>query len=221
MKQSVLGAMLILAALVGACSTRLDPPRSAAPAIGAGGQLARPGTAGTTPTGTTPGNTKQVIALSEDNTRITFIGSAGSTSHEGTFDKLSGRWDLPTDDPKDSRLKVRIEVDSLRTKIPLLTAHLKRSDFLDAKQYPVATFDSTQVLPEPSPTGTTHRVTGEFVIHGVAQTLTFPARMIVTQDAASFEATLPVAQTAFGMTAGAEKAKNEVPVTVTINARRQ
>jgi polyisoprenoid-binding protein YceI len=161
------------------------------------------------------------VPLSADNTHVTFIGSAGSTSLEGAFDRFCGQWDLPTEDPKDSRLAVRIEVESLRTRISLLTAHLKRGDFLDAKQFPIATFESTGIQPEPGPGGTTHRVSGAFTIHGVTQTVAFPAKLIVGPDTAMFEATFPIGQTAFGMAAGAEKAKDEVPVTVVVNARRQ
>ena len=111
-------------------------------------------------------------------------------------------------------------MDSLRTRISLLTAHLKRADFLDAKQYPAATFESARIDPAPGDGGTTHRVTGTFTIHGVSQVVTFPAKVAVGPDAATFEATVPVSQTAFGMAAGAEKANDHVPVTVSIAARR-
>jgi polyisoprenoid-binding protein YceI len=202
------GLLVVLAVWAAGCSTRLDPPRSAGPAP-------RPAAA---PPATTAART---VTLSAENTRVTFIGSAGGTSHEGTFDRLSGTWELPTDDPKDSRLAVRIEVDSLRTRIGLLTMHLKRSDFLDAKQCPTAAFQATRIEPEPGPGGTTHRVTGEFTIHGVTRSVTFPAKLVVGPDLASLEATFPVSQTAFGMAAGAEKARDEVPVTVVINAPGQ
>jgi polyisoprenoid-binding protein YceI len=199
-------AAVLAAAWVAGCSTRLDPPRTAAPAP----RPAAPAVAAA-PAG------PRVVLLTAENTRVTFVGSAGSTSHEGTFDRLAGQWELPTADPKDSRLAVRIEVDSLRTKIPLLTMHLKRSDFLDAKQYPTATFRSTRIDPPSETDGSTHRVTGEFTIHGVTRAVTFPARISVGPDGATFDATFPVGQTSFGMASGAEKARDEVPVTVAIN----
>jgi polyisoprenoid-binding protein YceI len=195
----------------GGCSTRLDHSNT----VGTTPRPAqsRPAAAGMA--------TNREVALSAENTRVTFIGTAGTTSHEGTFERLSGRWELRTDDPKDSRLTVQIEVDSLRTRIALLTAHLKRSDFLDAKQFPVATFQSTAIMPEAGPNGTTHRVTGDFTIHGVTQPISFPAKITLSPGAASFEATFPVKQTAFGMVTGAEKAQDNVPVTVVVNASRQ
>jgi polyisoprenoid-binding protein YceI len=206
--------LLALAVWAGGCSTRLEKPKPATAMVSPALPPVSPKIEGTPVA-------KRVAPLSAENTRVTFVGTAGKTSHEGTFDQLTGQWDLPTDDPKDSRLAVRIDVNSLRTQIALLTLHLKRSDFLDAKQFPTATFESTRIDPESGPGGTTHRVTGVFTIHGVARTLTFPARVILGPDVATFDATFPIGQTAFGMTTGAEKANDEVPVTVAVNARRQ
>ena len=208
--------LLVVAAWAGGCSTRLERPKLATTTAAASAPVPRP-TTGTPPAAAA----KRVVPLTAENTQVTFIGTAGRTSHEGTFDRLSGQWELPTDDPKDSRLAVRIEVDSLRTRIPLLTAHLKRADFLDAKQFPTAAFESTRIEPQPGPGGATHRVTGEFTIHGVVRTVSFPARLVVGPDAISFDATFPIGQTAFGMAAGAEKANDDVPVTVAVNASRQ
>lgn len=207
--------VVVLAALwEGGCSTRLDHPKPVGSTVRPPLERTPPGIGGAST------SAKRDVTLAAENTRVTFIGTAGSTSHEGTFDRLSGRWELPTDDPKDSRLTVQIDVDSLRTRIALLTAHLKRSDFLDAKQFPVATFKSTAILPEVGANGTTHRVTGEFTIHGVTQPITFPAKITVSPGAASFEAIFPIKQTAFGMVTGAEKAQDDVPVTVVVNATR-
>jgi polyisoprenoid-binding protein YceI len=64
-------------------------------------------------------------------------------------------------------------------------------------------------------------VTGEFTIHGATRSVAFPAKLVVGPGVASLEATFPVSQTAFGMAAGAEKARDEVPVTVVINAPKQ
>ncbi|MCE9562151.1 MAG: YceI family protein [Planctomycetes bacterium] len=213
-KYGILG--VLVAVWGGGCSTRLHHTQSVDSAVRpAGGQPSPPVAGGASVA------SKRMVSLSAENTHVTFIGSAGSTSHEGAFDRLSGQWELPTEDPKDSRLAVKIEIESLRTRIPLLTLHLKRGDFLDAKQFPIATFESTRIEPEPGTNGTTHRVSGAFTIHGGTQTVTFPARVVIGPDAAAFEATFPISQTAFGMAAGAEKAKDEVPVTVVVNARRQ
>jgi polyisoprenoid-binding protein YceI len=199
---------------VGGCATRMADRRAASPwpssvpAAGAAAGQAAPGAA-------------SVIPLSAENTRVTFVGTAGPVSHEGEFGRLSGEWALAGDDPKESRLSVRVETGSVATRIGLLTTHLKRKDFLDVEQFPTATFVSSRVEPAAGPGGATHRVTGDFTLHGVTRPVTFPARVVVTADAATLDGTFTVSQTAFGMAASAEKTKDEVPVTVSVRTARR
>jgi polyisoprenoid-binding protein YceI len=205
-RASVLSGLLLVAWLAG-CATRLDRPEPPRPGPHAGA-------------GPSHGEPARSVGLSGDNTRVTFIGSAEPTSHEGSFSRLSGRIDLPTEDPKDARLAVEVEMDSVYTKIGLLTMHLKRPDMFDVAHYPTASFVSRRVEPGASADGG-RLVTGDFTLHGVTRTLTFPARFAVTPDEVSLEATFPIRQTAFGMTDSAEKTKDEVPITVSIHARRR
>jgi polyisoprenoid-binding protein YceI len=160
------------------------------------------------------------VPLSAENTRVTFIGTAGPSSHEGEFERLQGEWALPNGDPKVSRLWVRVETGSLRTKIGLLTKHLEGKDFIDVEHFPTATFVSSRIDPADGQGGATHLVTGEFTIHGVNRAVTFPARIVVTANMATLDGTFPISQTAFGMAASAEKTKDEVPVTVSIRTAR-
>jgi polyisoprenoid-binding protein YceI len=197
----------------GGCATRMQDRRQPLPPI------VGP-TAGAAWGRTTPGAAVAVPLMAE-NTRVTFIGTAGPSSHEGEFERLQGEWTLPTDDPKESRLWVRIETGSLRTKIGMLTKHLKGNDFVDVEQFPTATFVSSHIEPAEAPGGATHRVSGEFTIHGVNRTVTFPARIVVTAKTATLDGTFTISQTAFGMAAATEKTKDEVPVTVSIRTARQ
>jgi polyisoprenoid-binding protein YceI len=197
----------------GGCATRMQDRRQPLPPI------FEP-TAGAASGRTTPG-AGIALPLTAENTRVTFIGTAGPSSHEGEFERLQGEWTLPTDDPKESRLRVRVETGSLRTKIGLLTKHLRGNDFLDVEQFPTATFVSSRIEPADGPGGATHRVTGEFTIHGVNREVTFPVRIVVTANAATLDGTFTISQTGFGMGAAAEKTKDEVPVTVSIRTARQ
>jgi polyisoprenoid-binding protein YceI len=164
---------------------------------------------------------KVAVPLTAENTRVTFIGTAGPSSHEGEFERLQGEWTLSTDDPKESRISVGVETESLRTKIGLLTKHLKGNDFIDVEHFPTATFVSSRIEPADGPGGTTYRVTGEFTIHGVNRAVTFPARIVVTAQTATLDGTFTISQTAFGMAAAAEKTKDEVAVTVSIRTARK
>lgn len=160
------------------------------------------------------------LALSADNTRVSFVGSAGPSSHEGSFSRLKGQIDLPTEDPKDTRLRVEIDMESVYTKIGLLTMHLKRHDMLDVQNYPTASFVSRRVEPNAKADGG-HLVTGDFSIHGVTRSVTFPARISVTPDAVTLDGTFTIRQTDFGMTESSAMTKDEVPVTVSVRVSRQ
>src|SRR5437588_8118911 len=55
-----------------------------------------------------------------------------------------------------------------------LTGHLKTPDFFDVAKYPKATFVSTKI--ERNTTGgATHTVSGNFDLHGVKASISFPA----------------------------------------------
>jgi polyisoprenoid-binding protein YceI len=215
LRSSWIAGLLACFVGTGCCSTHVKDQRQAgpqpasAPAIQAGAG-AEPSAVGS-----------RVVPLSAANTRVTFVGTAGPTSHEGGFDQLSGGWSLATEDPKDSRLSVQIETASVRTRIGLMTTHLKREDFFDVKQFPTATFSSTRIEPQTGPAGTNYQVTGNFTIHGVTQAMTFPARIAITSEAVSLDARLIFSQTAFGMAKSAEKTRDEVPVTISVNASRR
>lgn len=206
------GGLAILL-MAGCISTRLDDPHPTGPRPAAG--------AAYIPVGQPAGIASRIVRLSGDNTRVTFIGTAGKSSHEGAFDRLSGEWMLPTDDIKDSQFAVRIDIDSVRTRIGLLTDHLKQDDFFDTKKFPTAAFVSNAIEPEPGKDGATHRVTGEFTIHGVTRRVIFPAKIAVNSNAVSLDAKFTIKQSEYGMARAMESARDDVAVTVSLNASRR
>lgn len=64
-------------------------------------------------------------------------------------------------------------------------------------------------------------MSGKLTLHGVQRPVSFPARIAVTPEEVSFDATMTVRQTDFGMTEAAKKAKDDVQVTVSIHGRRK
>lgn len=160
-----------------------------------------------------------VVAVSPANARIGFTGSTALVSHSGTFEAFDGTLELPTDDPKDLKVRVAVDMVSTTTKIGLLTKHLKAEDFFDVAHYPKAEFVLDGVTPAGEAGG--YAVTGRLTVHGVERPVAFPARVAVTPEEVSFDATLTVRQTEFGMAEAAKKTKDEVPVTVSIRARRK
>jgi polyisoprenoid-binding protein YceI len=155
-----------------------------------------------------------VIGIAPGNASIRFTGSTAIMSQEGRFESFDGTLELPTPDPKDAKIHVKVDMSSTTTKVGLLTKHLKGEDFFDVAKYPTAEFSSERIVP----TGNagSYQVTGTFTLHGVSRSVTFPAQIVLKGDEVAFDATIPISQTSFGMTEAARKTKDEVPVVVSI-----
>ncbi len=160
-----------------------------------------------------------VIAIEPSSASIKFTGSTAIMSQEGHFESFQGSLEMPTKDPKDASIRVKVDMASTTTKIGLLTKHLKGEDFFDVEKYPTAEFISERIAATSEPGR--YQVTGRFTIHGVSQPVAFPARIVVKGEDVTFDATILLSQTAFGMTEAARKTKDEVPVTVTIHGLRK
>ena len=159
-----------------------------------------------------------MILISPANTDIGFTGSTALVSHSGHFEAFDGTWEVPSDDPKDMTIRVAVDMASTTTKIGLLTRHLKAEDFFDVAHYPTSEFVLDSV--RPSGEAGRYQVSGKLSLHGVQRPVAFPARITVTPEEVSFDATMTVRQTEFGMTEAAKKTKDDVPVTVSIRGRR-
>jgi polyisoprenoid-binding protein YceI len=151
------------------------------------------------------------IKLSPRNTRITFVGTALAVSHEGTFTRFGGWIDCPSSDVKDARLAVVIDMNSVYTEIPLLSSHLKASDFFDVANFPTADFVSTGL--------SSQMIAGDLTLHGVTRRLSFPAKLQIDATAISLDAVITVRQSDFNMQS-ARTTSNDVPVKVSVRALR-
>lgn len=159
------------------------------------------------------------LQLSPANTSISFTGSNALTSHVGYFDAFEGTLETPTENPKDLKIRVVVNMESTKTKIGLLTKHLKAEDFFDVARYPTSEFvtDSIRPLNEAG----RYEISGRLTLHGTEKPIVFPARISITSDEVAFDATMTILQTEFGMVEAARKTKNEVPVTVSIRCPRR
>jgi polyisoprenoid-binding protein YceI len=160
-----------------------------------------------------------VIPVSPANTNITFTGSTALTTHTGHFGVFEGTLEAPTEDPRDIKIRVVVTMDSTTTKIGLLTRHLKDVDFFDVARYPTSEFVLSHIAQTGEPGQ--YQVSGELTMHGVQRPVTFPAHIAITHEEVSFDATMTVRQTEFGMTEAAKKTRDEVPVTISIREHRK
>jgi len=159
--------------------------------------------------------------ITPQNSKIEFVGSKVTGSHNGSFQDFSGQVDY-TGNVEQSRVSITIKADSITTDTPDLTKHLKTADFFDVAKYPEATFVSTTIKPG-GENGASHTVTGNLTMHGVTKSVTFPATIAVTPDVASVDAHFSVNRKDFGINyAGAADnlIRDDVVLKLTIRANK-
>ena len=136
-------------------------------------------------------------SITPENSKIEFVGSKVTGSHNGSFGKFSGAVDY-LGQPEKSRVTITIDLDSLTTDDPKLTAHLKTADFFDVARYPQASFVSTEIKAG-GDKGATHTITGNLNLHGATKSITFPATIAVSPGAITVDSTFSINRKDFGI----------------------
>lgn len=140
----------------------------------------------------------ETLVLSPENSKVEFVAAKVTRSHNGSFKQFSGAIDLVNNIVESSRVTIDIETGSVVTDEDQLTGHLKTADFFDVAKYPKATFTSTKI--EPTNTGgATHNVTGNFELHGIKKSITFPATIRVVPDSVAVNAEFSINRKDFGI----------------------
>ena len=125
--------------------------------------------------------TGEALTLDPSGSKVDWVASKVTKSHNGKFNQFTGRIDLVGAKAEASKVTVEIELGSVEADAPKLTEHLKSADFFDVAKYPKATFTSTEIKAG-GPAGATHTVTGVLDLHGVKKTITFPATVLVSDS---------------------------------------
>ncbi len=142
------------------------------------------------------------LHISSETSKIEFVGSKVTGSHNGGFKQFEGIWNLVPEKPESSKLSADIAMDSVWADADKLTGHLKSPDFFDVAKYPKSTFESTDIKPGSSDAkakDATHTVTGNLTIHGVTKSIQFPARITVSPDSASLDSEFFLNRKDFGI----------------------
>jgi polyisoprenoid-binding protein YceI len=154
--------------------------------------------------------------------KVEFVGAKITRKHDGAFHVFSGAIELVDGDPTKSVLMVEIATASLTADDPKLTSHLKSADLLDVDKYPKATFISTAITAG-GEGGASHTVTGRLELHGVAKTVSFPAKVRLGADAVDASAEFAIDRKDFGIVYPGmpdDMIKDEVLLRLTIHAMR-
>ena len=185
MRRSVLLMIVAVVMLAAACS---DPAADKSKAVT--GEAAKVASPAANAAG-------QKYLITPQNSKVEFIGSKVTGSHNGSFGDFSGQIDY-AGSPEQSHVTINIKSDSLTTDTPDLSKHLKTADFFDTAKFPEATFVSTSIKPG-GEKGASHTVTGNLTLHGVTKAVTFPATISVTPETATVDSTFSINRKDFGI----------------------
>lgn len=207
-----LGAMvtfLSLLMLVVACN---NPASDTSKAVtGEAAKTASPQTAG-----------GQKYAITPQNSKVEWVGSKVTGSHNGSFEKFNGEIHYANNDPTQSHVTITIDTTSVKADDPKLTEHLKTPDFFDVAKFPQAKFESVTIKPG-GDKGASHTITGNLTMHGTTKAITFPATISVTGEVATVDANFAINRKDFGINyAGAADnlIRDEVVMKLTIRANK-
>lgn len=154
--------------------------------------------------------------------KVGWVGSKVTGKHEGTFGTFKGTIDVVDATPEKSKVNVEIDADSLTSDTEKLTGHLKSPDFFDTKAHPKASFVSTEIK-KGGDKGASHTITGNLTIKGVTKSITFPATVTVTGDAANLDTEFAINRRDFSLNyAGMpnDLIRDEVVIKLTIRGKK-
>jgi len=128
----------------------------------------------------------------------------------GTFEDLAGTINV-AENPLESTVEIEAKAASVTTGTTDRDNHLRSADFLDAEQYPLVTFKSTEL----APAGDDWRVTGDLTMVGRTRPVSVDLKLEVSADTLRAEGSFVVKQTDFGIkpyskALGLVKVKDEV-----------
>jgi polyisoprenoid-binding protein YceI len=154
-------------------------------------------------------------ALNGDNTTITFVGSKPQGKHDGGFKSVSGTASVPNNDPTKLKITLDIDMNSLWSDTPKLTAHLKSPDFFGVNSNPKGKFVTTKV----EKAGGDYNVTGDLTMIGQTKSVTFPAKVAVSGTGLTLTSNFSIDRSLWGMKYGRGQINDMVKVAVSIKAK--
>src|SRR5437016_13780402 len=165
----------------------------------------------------------ETLAITPENSKVEFVAAKVTRSHNGSFKQFGGTIDLLNSDPAQSVVSITVDTASVVTDEDDLTRHLKTPDFFDVARYPKAIFVSTKIEPNIA-NGATHTVTGNFDLHGVKKSISFPATIQVAPTSVTVNAEFAINRQDFGLTypnKADDLIRDAVVIKLTVNVSRR
>jgi polyisoprenoid-binding protein YceI len=141
----------------------------------------------------------EALTITPETSAVEFTGSKVTGKHDGGFKQFYGTIDLVNNKPTDSGVNVEIDTTSVFTDDEKLTGHLKSKDFFDVENFPKASFRSTRIEPDTAKGSDAYSVTGDFTLHGVTKSISFPATIKVAEAGVDVDSEFSVNRKDFGI----------------------
>jgi polyisoprenoid-binding protein YceI len=93
----------------------------------------------------------------------------------GTFSDVTGKLLLDKDNLANSSVEAKINIFSVSTSNAKRDEHIKKEEYLDAAKFGEMTFVSSKVVSKSATEGV---LTGNFTLHGVTKTISFPFKVL-------------------------------------------
>jgi len=142
----------------------------------------------------------------------------------GRFNEPKGTIVLDDADPTKSTMEFSVQADKVDTGNSGRDAHLKKSDFFSASEFPEITFKSTSVKQLDD---NTLEVTGDLSLHGVTKSITTQVKRIGTgpgmkgETRTGMETMFKIKRSDYGMTYMVPQVGDEVTLLIGIEAIKQ
>ena len=136
--------------------------------------------------------------INNTNSKVDFVGAKITATHPGSFGTFSGTIVVNDKAAEKATITVDIDVKSMKTDDDKLTGHLMSPDFFDAEKFPKANFTSTEIKAG-GENGATHTITGNLDMHGVKKSITFPAKVTISDTEATATAEFSIQRADWGI----------------------
>lgn len=137
--------------------------------------------------------------------KVEWIGTKPVGQHHGTFNLQNGTLVVSENALTGGSFTVDVKSvapdDQDAEGNSKLQGHLLSADFFDAEKHPTGTFEITSVTPGVANTETlvmkdaTHTITGNLTLKGITKSITFPAKVVVTDNNVTADANFNIDRT--------------------------
>lgn len=141
----------------------------------------------------------EALSINGENSKVEFTGSKVTGKHDGGFKTFAGTIDLVNGKAAESSVWVEIDATSVFSDDEKLTGHLKSKDFFEVEKFPNAYFRSTKIEADAANGADAYTVTGDFNLHGVTKSISFPATIKTVADAVDVAAEFSINRKDFGI----------------------